>query len=78
MSIDPSRLTPLPQRIVNEAGPFVATADGFPVMLSEFDNEEDLKFWLLARNAFDGDPEALAWWEANRQKRLIVQEKVNV
>lgn len=26
----------------------------------------DMAFIALARNAFAGDPEALAWWEANR------------
>lgn len=26
------------------------------------------QFIALARNAFAGDPEALAWWEANRVK----------
>ena len=28
----------------------------------------DLEFVALARNAFAGDPEAKAWWEANRVK----------
>ena len=32
-------------------------------------DETDSAFCALARNAFDGDPEALAWWEANRKKR---------
>ncbi len=27
------------------------------------------EFIAIARNAFDGDPEALAWWEANRRRR---------
>jgi hypothetical protein len=31
--------------------------------------EANLGFVALARNAFDGDPIALAWWEANRTKR---------
>lgn len=31
--------------------------------------ETDAAFIALARNAFDGDPEALAWWEANRRRR---------
>ncbi len=30
--------------------------------------EANLAFAALARNAFLGDPEALAWWEANRAK----------
>lgn len=29
----------------------------------------DTQFCALARNAFAGDPEALAWWEANRKHR---------
>lgn len=29
----------------------------------------DAAFIAMARNAFDGDPEALAWWEANRRRR---------
>ena len=28
-------------------------------------------FVALARNAFEGDPEALAWWEQNRKVRLV-------
>lgn len=28
----------------------------------------DAEFTCLARNAFAGDLEALAWWEANRSK----------
>ena len=31
--------------------------------------EADAEFCALARNAFDGDPEALTWWEANRKRR---------
>jgi hypothetical protein len=30
-------------------------------------------FIALARNAFDGDPEALAWWEANRNRREHIE-----
>ena len=30
--------------------------------------EANCEFIALARNAFDGDPEALAWWEENRRK----------
>ncbi len=35
----------------------------------EPDNLAMIQFIVLARNAFDGDPEALAWWEENRNKR---------
>lgn len=31
--------------------------------------QNNAEFIALARNAFDGDPEALAWWEENRRKR---------
>ena len=31
--------------------------------------QEDARFFALARNAFAGDPESLAWWEANRERR---------
>lgn len=34
-------------------------------------SQADAEFIALARNAFDGDPEALAWWEANRVKREV-------
>lgn len=34
----------------------------------KFDRREDAEFAALARAAFDGDEEALAWWEANRKK----------
>ena len=33
------------------------------------ENAANAAFIALARNAFDGDPEALAWWEENRRKR---------
>ena len=35
----------------------------------QISKEADAEFIALARNAFDGDPEALAWWEANRKRR---------
>lgn len=35
---------------------------------SGFMNHDDAVFICLARNAFDGDPEALAWWETNRKR----------
>jgi hypothetical protein len=39
------------------------------------DGNADAAFIALARNAFDGDPEALAWWEANRRRRENVEGK---
>lgn len=35
-----------------------------PVILDRNHRE----FVALIRNAFDGDPKALAWWETNRRK----------
>ena len=32
-------------------------------------------FIILARAAFSGDPEALAWWEANRVRRGEAKEE---
>jgi hypothetical protein len=47
--------------------------DTAPMTVAFFGNgpagETNALFFALARNAFDGDPEALAWWEANRRKR---------
>ena len=58
------------------ASDFVAVVkpSGFPILLSEEDNLTDLQFAALARNAFAGDPEALAWWEANRVKPENVEK----
>lgn len=72
MTIELSKLTPAPweasvsyQQIVSADGTTVIEAsDGFGVVCAA-----DKMFIALARNAFDGDPEALAWWEANRRKR---------
>lgn len=33
-----------------------------------FEYPEDAAFIALAKKAFDGDPEALEWWEANRRR----------
>ena len=37
--------------------------------------DDDLEFVLLARNAFDGDQEALAWWEENRKRPLTPADR---
>lgn len=50
---------------------------GFPMLLAEDDTSHPmaaLRFAALARNAFDGDPEALAWWEANRKRPVDAQK----
>ncbi len=39
-------------------------------MVAENATPTDAEFIAMARNAFDGDIEALAWWNANRVKRL--------
>lgn len=65
--MDLSKLTPEPWvadyiRIFGKDRHHVATCRG--------KNEHaDAEFIALARNAFAGDPEALAWWEANRKRR---------
>lgn len=52
--MDLSKLTPLPLRIVDDDGePYVGEITGFPVLLSERGNVDDLEWYLLARNAFD-------------------------
>lgn len=42
--------------------------DDFLVRGSDM-KKADAEFCAMARNAFDGDPEALAWWEKNRRRR---------
>lgn len=49
--------------------------DEYGAHYSDEQGRVDLGFAALARNAFAGDPEALAWWEANRVK---TPEKVQV
>jgi hypothetical protein len=39
-----------------------------PPHFTRADAENEAQFLERARVAFDGDPEALAWWEANRKK----------
>jgi hypothetical protein len=41
--------------------------------VSEEAAQTNLAFAAIARNAFDGDPEALAWWEAHRVKAINVE-----
>lgn len=53
--IDLSKLTPLPLRMVDdrESGSiYVGKENGYPVILSEDENRDDLEFYLLARAAF--------------------------
>ena len=72
--LDLSKLTPAPWEVVTDAsgGHYIPHHDHFPMLLPECEVDADLaalEFAALARNAFDGDPEALAWWEANRRHR---------
>lgn len=78
MSIDISKLTPAPWGVgkqgVSVYGPdHCAVVDTCNRPIADDDDvsgeECDLEFIALARNAFAGDPEALAWWEANRVNR---------
>lgn len=74
--MDLTNLSPAPWRAVNDPdapGWHVATVSGYPVLLAEEDTESghaSVVFAAMARNAFDGDPAALAWWEANRRKNI--------
>ena len=74
--IDLSKITPAPwicgrvardeepdTCIIGAHGVFFARVVGSPGRPAE----HDATFIALARNAFDGDPDALAWWEANRK-----------
>lgn len=69
--MDLSKLTPAPWEVRkdDDSGTlFIPRPNGFPMLLEEQDDPVPLEFAALARNAFDGDPDALAWWEANRKR----------
>ncbi len=67
MSIDLSKLTPAPW----EANGYMLYKPGG----RSTDREEaDTEFIALARNAFAGNQEALAWWEENRVKKDSLKE----
>ena len=83
MSVDLSKLTPAPWRTSGSKS-YVLPSHGEPYKIAQLggspsspgliarDDESlahDAEFIALARNAFDGDPEALAWWEMNRKRR---------
>ncbi len=75
--IDLSRLTPAPWEIKAIPGIpnaiYIPKSGGFPMLLPEDDDSPEdvtaLQFAALARNAFAGNPEAMAWWEQNRTRR---------
>jgi hypothetical protein len=66
MSLDLSKLTPAPWTYY-PGGVYGPEPDEVDVACCAQGNT-DAEFIALARNAFDGDPEALAWWEANRRR----------
>ena len=73
--MDVGKLTPAPWGN-STSGDYVFGPTGYPLLLAEDSNDEGeaaCAFAALARNAFDGDPEALAWWEANRKRRENVE-----
>ncbi len=71
--MDLSKLSPAPWTgRGSEGGVYgvVSDADGKQIMSALWPNPVvHAEFAALARNAFAGDPEALAWWEANRVKK---------
>lgn len=82
--MDLSNLTPAPWELVN--GAIITSRDGelYTALISFYppadpqprhpNQETDLKFIALARNAFDGDSKAFAWWEENRRKSRAMPE----
>ena len=81
--MDLSKLTPAPFEVVSIDGAHIQAAfegcaglcvqqvdehGGHVAFLFE-DNRDTAEFFVMARNAFDGDQAALAWWEANRVRR---------
>lgn len=76
MSIDLTNLSPAP--FFYEGGEIFAGGNRYVSWLphdsphgheySQERRDADGAFFALARNAFDGDLEALAWWEANRRR----------
>ena len=73
MALDLEKLS-LPWRTYNSGScDYIAGAGSdYPLLLPEDEGEKcraAVAFAVLASQAFDGDPEASAWWEANRKKR---------
>ena len=70
MSIDLDKLTPAPWTPCRHMQS--ASSNAFSLLAPDgksfCNSKTDMEFAALARRAFDGDPEALAWWEANRKK----------
>lgn len=62
IEIDLSKLEPAPWEVDGRGLRYYPKRGG----VSPVNNFAE--FAALARNAFDGDPEALAWWEANRKR----------
>ena len=67
MSIDLSRLTPAPLYWSEDQDAYVYKGEKpYGYVVCRMHSMTDAEFFVLARNAFAGDPEALAWWEANQ------------
>lgn len=88
--IDLTKLTPAPFEVVPIDGKSIEAAftgtqalvvqtvdheDGKHVAFFFSDSPTDAAFFAMTRNAFAGDPEALAWWEANRNRMANVSKK---
>ena len=77
MSLDLSKLTPAPWKgkpgtfdvhEIGEDGCTVCKCWSSSFSPPPENARANREFIALARNAFAGDPSALAWWEANRVK----------
>ena len=55
--------------VIDSSGCWIVTIGHHPVWTAmNAHRRANAAFIALARNAFNGDKEALAWWEANRVK----------
>ncbi len=71
--MDLTKLTPAPWKLRQDNGSFYLEISPENWLMAEYDRPDGggidaLEFAALARNAFAGDPKAMAWWEANRVK----------
>ncbi len=74
--MDLTELAPAPWSVLYDAASgswWIGHPNGGPMLLCEDDKDPAcvaaMYFAALVRNAFAGNPEALAWWEANRVKQ---------
>ncbi len=72
---DLKNLPRAPWKVITHNGEFAIVnaaknSDGSVIIwLPSWAGEDLVEFIAMARNAFDGDPAALEWWEANRRRR---------